>query len=180
VSVARPLYATGEPELTLDGWSQDGRSFLLHSLAAVLRLPAGGGGESEKLAEIRGITGLQVSPDGRQVAFAMNTPRPEVYVAEFPSFGGRRLVSTDGGCQPQWRGDGKELFYVAADGYLMATSSGAAQRLFRPGLPLACNWSQYAAGKDGRRFYAYRLNTDAERQADLNIALHWAESLAKR
>jgi dipeptidyl aminopeptidase/acylaminoacyl peptidase len=65
----------------------------------------------------------QISPDGRWVAFFSNeSGRPEVYIQPFPGPGERQSVSSDGGGQPRWRRDGKELFYLAADGLLMAVS----------------------------------------------------------
>ena len=48
------------------------------------------------------------------------TGRPEIYVQSFPTLTGEWKVSTEGGSQPRWRPDGKELFYVAADRTLMA------------------------------------------------------------
>ena len=38
----------------------------------------------------------------------------------FPNAGGRKWqVSTSGGYQPRWRGDGKALFYMSSTGQLM-------------------------------------------------------------
>jgi eukaryotic-like serine/threonine-protein kinase len=55
-----------------------------------------------------------VSPDGRWVAYsAADSGRFEVYVAAFPSFREKRQASSGGGCQPLWRKDGKELFYLS-------------------------------------------------------------------
>jgi eukaryotic-like serine/threonine-protein kinase len=45
---------------------------------------------------------------------------PEVYVQTFPASSGKWRISTGGGCQPRWRRDGRELFYIAADRNLMA------------------------------------------------------------
>ena len=45
--------------------------------------------------------------------------RWEVYVAKFPEFTAKRQISSDGGVQPQWSGDGKELFYLGIDGTMM-------------------------------------------------------------
>ena len=44
----------------------------------------------------------------------------ELYAASFPSFTDKRQVSRDGGGQPLWRHDGKELFYLSLQGKLMA------------------------------------------------------------
>ena len=65
----------------------------------------------------------QFSPDGRWIAYASNeSGRMEVYVQGFPSAGDRWQVSTTGGSQPRWRGDGAELYFVAGNGMLMAAS----------------------------------------------------------
>jgi Tol biopolymer transport system component len=65
----------------------------------------------------------QFSPDGRWVAFESDeSGRFEIYVQSFPSPGIHTIISTSGGLQPVWRPDGQELFYVAADGRLMAVA----------------------------------------------------------
>src|SRR6185436_321665 len=56
----------------------------------------------------------RMSPDGRWIAYRSNeTGRNEAYVRQFPGNGKQYQISTAGGEEPQWRGDGKELFYVA-------------------------------------------------------------------
>ena len=63
----------------------------------------------------------------------------QVYAAPFPGPGGKRQISAGGGNVPRWRRDGKEIFYVTADGQLMAAEViarngtpevGKAQKLF--------------------------------------------------
>ena len=108
-----------------------------------------------------GRRGAKFSPDGRWVAFvAALSTQPEVYVQGFPS-GMRVQISSAGGTQPQWRRDGKELFYLGLDGRLMAvtiTKIGAefeyesAKPLFDT-LLLGQNVpGYYAVSKDGQRF----------------------------
>jgi hypothetical protein len=61
------------------------------------------------------------SPDGRWIAYTSNDQgRNEVYVQTFPASGGKWQISSNGGQQPWWRSDGKELYYLSADGKLMA------------------------------------------------------------
>src|SRR2546426_779339 len=65
----------------------------------------------------------RLSPDGRWIAFVSNNSGvSEIYVQPFPGPGRRLQVSTKGGDEPQWRPDGAELFYLALDGRLTATS----------------------------------------------------------
>jgi eukaryotic-like serine/threonine-protein kinase len=62
----------------------------------------------------------QYSPDGRWIAYRSDESRGgEIYVAPFPGPGGQRQISTAGGRQPRWRGNGKELFYLAPDDRIM-------------------------------------------------------------
>src|SRR6202011_5468741 len=61
------------------------------------------------------------SPDGRWVAYVSNeSGRNQVYAQTFPSTGAKYQISTMGGAVPQWKRDGKEIYYLAADGKLMA------------------------------------------------------------
>ena len=79
----------------------------------------------------------QFSPDGRWVAYrSSESGRFEIYVRPFPGPGGQWQISTAGGIAPRWRPDGKELYYIAPDGKLMAVPIvGKAQRL-NPARPL--------------------------------------------
>ena len=62
-----------------------------------------------------------LSPDGRWVAYTSNhSGRTEIYIERFPSPGSRVQASTDGGTQPRWRRDQKELYYLSAEGQLKA------------------------------------------------------------
>src|SRR5262249_9382222 len=80
----------------------------------------------------------QFSPDGKWVAYSSDeTGRPEVYVQSFPiSIGTKRQISTIGGDQPTWRHDQKELFYLGADGKMMAVPVKM-NGTFEPGEPVA-------------------------------------------
>ena len=112
------------------------------------------------------------SPDGQWIAYHSNeTGQFEIHIQPFPS-GTRRRVSTAGGVQARWRSDGKELFYVALDGALMAVpvrplpgkksvDVSPASPLFQT--PLAggviqpINRQQYTPAPDGSRFLLHAL-----------------------
>src|SRR5262249_38940792 len=58
-------------------------------------------------------SGGRFSPDGKWVAYQSNeSGRSEVYVQPFPGPGAKFQISTDGGANPLWRRDGKELFFL--------------------------------------------------------------------
>ena len=65
----------------------------------------------------------QFSPDGKWVAFESDeSGRYEIYVQAFPKPAARTVVSTEGGLQPRWSPDGRELYYVTPDARLMAVA----------------------------------------------------------
>jgi eukaryotic-like serine/threonine-protein kinase len=70
-----------------------------------------------------------LSWDGQYLAFSANdSARYEIYVQRFQGgdspelVGERRRVSYNGGNFPRWRRDGKELFFLSADGQIMAVA----------------------------------------------------------
>ena len=102
------------------------------------------------------------SPDGRWVAYSSNeSRRDEVYVAAFPDAADPQPVSSAGGLWPQWRSDGRELFYVSLDGQLMAVDVmldasrlrfGTPRELFQINAGTQAAWKPYSPAPDGQRF----------------------------
>jgi Tol biopolymer transport system component len=90
---------------------------------------------------------LRLSPDGRFAAYTSNESGGEdVYLAPFPALADKVRVSKAGGLFPRWRADGRELFYLALDGALMAVpvtpgtrEFGEPRLLFRA--PVAHGWA---------------------------------------
>jgi Tol biopolymer transport system component len=128
----------------------------------------------------------RISPDGRWMAYASNeSGQFEVYVQSFPAPGGKRRISTEGGTEPQWRRDGRELFYLAAGNVLTAvpipngdlTKVGIPAPLFQTRLIRAAR-NHYAVTADGRRFL---IDYAAEQTAStsMTIILNWAAGLRK-
>jgi len=131
------------------------------------------------------------SPDGRWVAYVSNQSSVnEVYVRGFTAdfsggsaaTGGSVLVSRGGGSAPRWRGDGREIFYLAPDGKMMAVDVTAAPE-FQAGTPKPL--FQTSAGTivgdvsaDGKRFL---LVTPAgpSASAPFTVVLNWTSGLKK-
>ncbi len=172
--------------------SPDGRSLVYQRMNPktgwdIWALPLGGDGKSVAVVQTDADERTaRLSPDGRWVAFVANTSGVfEVYVQPFPGPGRRLQVSTKGGDQPQWRSDGAELFYLALNGKLMATSIKPAadhQSIdVGPPLPLfvaqvgaaVMGASNYAPSVDGQRFLVNRLLRDAG-GTPLRVVLNWS------
>ncbi len=104
----------------------------------------------------------QISPDGKWLAYVSpESDRPEVYLEPFGRDGDRIRVSLNGGGQPKWRGDSRELFFVTRDGFLMAVAIGGDASGLEVGLPEELftipriegpGYDDYAVSADGERF----------------------------
>jgi dipeptidyl aminopeptidase/acylaminoacyl peptidase len=130
----------------------------------------------------------RVSPDGRWLAYVSDeSGSPEVYARTFPESGGKRRISINGGVEPKWRGDGKELFYLAADGSLMAVYVKPAA-VFEAGTPMALFKTRvardipfaasYTVAGDGRRFLI-RSITDEVTSVPTKIVFNWPAALGR-
>ena len=107
-------------------WAHDGASilFINEDGRSLYRLPFPGPNPGAVARHSFSNDQFHLSPDGRWIAFnSQESGRWEVYVASFPSFADKRQVSRGGGCQPLWRNDGKEFFYLGLEGKLMAVDT---------------------------------------------------------
>ena len=188
----QPLFTSPEDKIPSD-WSSDGR-FLLYfnedekfgrDLWALPIQPQGVGTRipvaRTRFSEDQG----QFSPDGRWIAYRTNeSGRDEIYVQAFPGPGGRARVSTEGGMQPRWRRDGKELFFVAPGNRLMAvpvapSSNGQAPNFGAPVALFAARLTlmgspkhQYAVAPDGQRFLMV-VSADETIPSPITIVQNW-------
>jgi serine/threonine protein kinase len=130
-----------------------------------------------------------LSRDGRWLAYSSSeSDEFRVYVREFATGEHRRVVSTGFGREPAWRADGRELYYLAADGHLMAVpiatspalDVGTPTPLFNTELTGSI-WpsyerNRYAVSADGDRFL---VNKPARGQSPtvLTVVVNWTAKL---
>jgi Tol biopolymer transport system component len=193
-----PIFQNKAPAAVTQ-WSPDGR-FLIYSDPAnsfdviALSNPRGGGerkaipvASSETYSEMHG----QVSPDSRWIAYDSNeSGRFEVYVRPFPPGDGRgakSVVSSNGGLQPRWRAEGRELFYVSIDGRMMAVDvktaprfdAGTPRALFStPAMNLRGQLFQYDVTRDGKRFFIIGPSSSSASRPT-TIVLNWQVGLKR-
>jgi Tol biopolymer transport system component/tRNA A-37 threonylcarbamoyl transferase component Bud32 len=133
----------------------------------------------------------QISPDGHWLAYASDeSGRREIYVQDFPGLGGKWQVSTDGGNEPQWNRNGRELFYregekmmaveVATQGRFVA---GKPRELFHGNyMPVGASYvrAQYDVSPDGQRFLMLKSAEQEQSAAtQINVVLNWTEELTR-
>ena len=125
------------------------------------------------------------SPDGQWIAYTTDeTGQPNVYVQPFLRAGGKHRISPNGGRNPHWRADGRELFYLDATGTMMAvpidltasSPAGLPKTLFPAGVVSTNN--MYAVTKDGQRFLVNRRQ-NAATATPLTVIVNWTSTLQK-
>ncbi|MGD0957207.1 MAG: protein kinase [Candidatus Acidiferrales bacterium] len=130
------------------------------------------------------------SPDGRWLAYVSDeSGRYEVYVQPYPGPGGKWQISTEGGTEPVWNRNGRELFY--RNGNKMMAVDVTAQPSFSAGKPRVLFEGQYSASgpslpsydvsADGQRFLMLKPSEQAgAAPTQINVVLNWFEELKRR
>jgi eukaryotic-like serine/threonine-protein kinase len=130
---------------------------------------------------------IQLSPDGQWIAYnAADSGQPEVYVSPTSGSGERWQISSAGGVQALWRGDGRELYYLGLDGAIyvvdVASSSGTLtpgkpRLLFRSTLPvISAVVEQYRVTADGERFL-FCVPLTSVQQEPLRVIVNWTAAV---
>ena len=178
----RPIATRSADCLTATDWSSDGRYLIVtgnpawavgsrrepatasqaHTFVAALDLARG---RTVRFNVPGNASEGALSPDMRWLAYTSDeTGTAEVYVQPFPGGGRPVRISREGGRTPRWSADGRELFFEAPDGGIMAASvtPGADFQVAAPRLLFhAPGWTRplffdsgipYAVSPDGQRF----------------------------
>jgi Tol biopolymer transport system component len=128
----------------------------------------------------------QFSPDGRWLAYYSNeSGRSEVYVQPYPGPGGKWQISTEGGKEPLWNRNGRELFYrsgskvMAVEITTHPSFSASTPKVIFEGQYLSVNYTvpNYDVSSDGQRFLMLK---PIEQAAQINVVLNWFEELKQK
>jgi serine/threonine protein kinase/WD40 repeat protein len=154
----------------LNDWSRDG-AFIVYALDSAATsgdlwiLPLTGDRTPKAFLQTRSYeAGGAFAPDSKAMAYVSDASgRLELYVRDFPSGDRPVRISVNGGSNPMWRADGRELYFVTPDQWMMAATfrfggdePPAIRKLFSFPVPQAATgrWHQYAVTADGSRFLA--------------------------
>jgi serine/threonine-protein kinase len=132
------------------------------------------------------------SPNGHWLAFRSNeSGRMEVYVAQFPGAAVKHQISIDGGDQPMWAPDGKQLFFLKENRVMGVELNGVAglhpakarmlfERAVSPSAADSGVWGHtYAVFPDGKRVL-FVDNVVQPEIRELRVILNWFEELKAR
>ena len=173
-------------------WSPDGRLLLLNTTAAreqrqIWALPLEG--ERKPYAVLSGPAEMRdssLSPDGKFIAYVSDeSKRFEVFLQSFPPGRDRWQASTTGGLNPQWRPDGKELFYLQGE-KLMAVDIKVTGARLVPGVPhelfeapfVGVGRNGFVPSSDGGKFLAV-LRVEQVSSPSITVELNWMSRLRR-
>jgi eukaryotic-like serine/threonine-protein kinase len=130
----------------------------------------------------------QFSPNVKWLAYTSDqSGKDQIYVVPFPTGNGKWQISTNGGFQPKWRRDGRELYYLAPDNSLMAVDItergstleiGNPHALFQTHPPPARPGYYYDVSPDGKRFLLTNENSQGS-PGPATLVLNWTAGLKK-
>jgi Tol biopolymer transport system component len=182
------LLRTGDTPMLWD-WSPDGKTLVYSDGADLHLLPLEGERKPQLFAKTPGEDlYAQFSPDGKWMAYSSGARgQEEAFVQPVPATGPLWQISTGGGTMPRWRRDGRELYYRAGDGRLMAVAVSATGAAFEPSathvalfaVPQMGNTERftYQPAADGKRFY---VNVPvAGTSPPISVVLNWQSALKR-
>lgn len=170
----------------MEGWSPDGKLLIYNNnTTQIMAVPVLGERKPFQVVEGSGSYDQgAISPDGKWIAYRSHElGQVEVYLQSFPVGGTRWRLSTNGGGEPSWRRDGKEL-YFARDNQVFAVEikttpsgieHGAPKLLFSAPFVVEIRRNRYAPAADGQRFLIVTEPQPSEEKA--HIVLNWRANL---
>jgi Tol biopolymer transport system component len=130
------------------------------------------------------------SPDGRWLAYISDeSGRYEVYVQPYPGPGGKWQISTEGGTEPVWNPNGRELIYRSGDKMMAVEittqpgfAAGRPRMLFEGRYLDAPNpvTANYDVSPDGQRFLITKESEQSSSATQINVVLNWFEELKQK
>jgi Tol biopolymer transport system component len=128
----------------------------------------------------------QLSPDGHWLAYVSDeSGSSEIYVRAYPGPGGKWQVSAEGGNEPRWSGNGRELFYLngnammAVDVRTSPTFNSAKPRvLFKGAYETPGGVMNYAVTPDGQKFIMLKKQAEVS-SPEIDVVMNWAGELLK-
>jgi len=168
-------------------WSRDGRALVISAgnPADIFMLPLADPTKTVKIIEGLGDQmHPNLSPDGQFIAYTSTESgaRFEVYVETLPR-SRRWPISTQGGFEPRWRADGKEIYYLTQDGALMAVPVTSGPQPF--GVPrvlfhasfhpeVSILRTHYVPNRDGSRFL-FAVRSGPRNSVPITVVLNWMQ-----
>jgi dipeptidyl aminopeptidase/acylaminoacyl peptidase len=206
-----PADSSGAPELLTnvgsmqspESWSPDGATLAFTQMddpergSDIYTLSLDGNHTPHALLRTKFSEGSpKFSPDGKWLAYSTNeSGRPEVRAMTFPGPGPNFQLSTDGGTDPVWRHDGKELYYRNGDQMMAVAVSGSAAAPFATptvlwearylaGVGSSCGMSgptsaNYDVTADGQRFLMIEDKSEVLQCKLLHVVTNWSRSLLR-
>jgi eukaryotic-like serine/threonine-protein kinase len=186
---ADELLFASEKRKSATDWSVDGRIVLFSEFGPTTQQDLWSLSLPDRKATVALQTeflesGGALSPDGRWMAYHSDEAgRQEVYVQPFPGPGPKWRISREGGTFARWRGDGKELFFVADDQKMTVVEVTAGSTFGagdpRPLFATRCKHSvnrEYDVTMDGQRFLVNATRSD-ENVAPITLVQNWHAAL---
>ncbi|HSG09906.1 MAG TPA: protein kinase [Longimicrobiales bacterium] len=140
--------------------------------------------------------GVALSPDGRWVAYeSTETGRDEIYVRPYPDAqSGKWQVSTTGGINPKWAHNGRELFFVSADGEMVAAEVNTAGSAFQVtswkplfnirqrNLDALANYASWDVDVDDQHFFMIQFggSEQEDQRNEFVLVQNWLEEVRAR
>jgi len=176
-------------------WSSNGRVLIYQAKDPTTRLDLwalslGDGSRTPLVQSPFNDSDGSLSPDLRWLLYVSEeSGQSEVYVQGFPTAARKWRLSSNGGRQPSWRHDGKEVVFLTLDGTMMAASIeerntileiSRPKRLFQVVIEVDPVSHQYRMTDDGQRFVVAVPVEPAGTAPPITVVVNWLGGLKQK